>query len=137
MSLSCECECYDDCGQYYEAPKDFTPMTTPNKKCISCNSVINLGSPALDFLQYETCYDDDVCIDCKKESAACENCEENGGCIDNKRDLGTDYMCEDCGEIYLNLSVIGYCIPIWDQSMQDFLAEYHQLTGFVKPSTLL
>ena len=36
------------------------------------------------------------------------------------------FACEDCGEIYLNLEELGYCVDI-SENMNDLLAEYREL----------
>ncbi len=38
-------------------------------------------------------------------------------------------MCEKCGEIYFNLSNIGYCICLGD-NMNELLSEYWKLINF-------
>jgi hypothetical protein len=38
-------------------------------------------------------------------------------------------MCERCGEIYLNLNALGYCMVPTDE-MTEALREYHEISGF-------
>jgi hypothetical protein len=38
-------------------------------------------------------------------------------------------MCERCGEIFLNLSDIGYCLDIMDD-MRENLKEYQYVTSW-------
>jgi hypothetical protein len=44
------------------------------------------------------------------------------------------YMCSKCGEIFLNLDSLGYCIDIENDTMTKLLKEYHNLTGFERVS---
>jgi len=43
--------------------------------------------------------------------------------------IASMYLCPECGEIWLNLTDVGYCIPP-DDDMKICLQEYHQITGF-------
>lgn len=123
MGLSCECSDYDDDGEavYIEPNTDFTKLATiRRRRCCSCKKLIDIGADTIQIDRYRSANDD---------------IEER--IYRGPVPLAYWYLCGECGEIYLNLSDIGYCMSIGEQSMQEFLAEYHQLTGFVKPSTLL
>jgi len=116
MSLSCSCYEYDGEGVFWYPPDWFVNLTTKRRKrCLSCNSLINLNTPCLEFPYYSGCKDD---IEYRIH-----------GDVEIRR--GTYRLCESCGEIYLNLSSIGYCLDI-SNSMVEYLKEYHELTGFKK-----
>jgi hypothetical protein len=43
--------------------------------------------------------------------------------------LADQFMCQKCGEIYFNLTELGYCINLGDE-MTELMSEYWKLTGF-------
>ena len=47
----------------------------------------------------------------------------------DEKELASWYLCGDCGERYLNLQALGYCISL-DDNMQELLEEYWSETGF-------
>ena len=118
MSLSCSCPDFspENPGDWwYFIPSDFSKLKTDKRKrCCSCNELINIGSDCLDFWRERLPYT--------------EIEERISGEIIQISSL---YMCETCGEIYLNLSDLGYCIDI-KSNMQKCLEEYHAITGFKK-----
>jgi hypothetical protein len=44
--------------------------------------------------------------------------------------MADHFQCERCGEIYLNLTAIGYECLVPSENMEDSLKEYHELSGF-------
>jgi hypothetical protein len=44
--------------------------------------------------------------------------------------MASKYMCKKCGESFLNLNDLGYCITLGD-NMKETLEEYWDLTGFM------
>jgi len=44
--------------------------------------------------------------------------------------LAPDRICEDCGEIFLNLCSVGYECLSPRHKMADYLAQYHEKTGW-------
>jgi hypothetical protein len=46
--------------------------------------------------------------------------------------LANYYLCEPCGEIFLNLEDLGYCLDI-TENMNECFEEYWELTGFKPP----
>ena len=97
MSLSCDCS--DDYDFYYEPPNDYKTIDK-DKKCCSCKQEIKAGELLLEFNYFE--------ID--------EDLEE-----EYRR---SDFMCEKCGDIYLSLEELGFCINL-GYSMEALLNEYH------------
>jgi len=101
------CSCGGDYDWYYNAPEDFIKFKPKRRKrCCSCGELINIGSDCLEFDRYKISeYGDEIY-------------------------LASKFMCEKCGEIFLNLSDLGYCLTIGIYSMQECLEEYWELTGF-------
>jgi len=114
--LSCSCSDFspEDPGDWwYFIPNDFTKLETHRRRrCCSCNQLIDIGSDCLDFWRERLPYTE------IEERISGEEIA-----------ISSLYMCESCGEIYLNLSAIGYC-PDIKNNMQECLSEYHKLTGF-------
>lgn len=104
MSLSCECDCNMDDG-WYIPEQDFSSSLC-HQKCRSCNCDIQAGTELLAFelWRYDQETDDEICY-------------------------GYYYHCEACGEIFMNLEALGYCMYT-NNHMPTLLREYHELTGF-------
>lgn len=116
MPLSCECGYDYDADWWYYSPDDFTPMYEfkRRKRCHSCKKLIDAETPCLVF---------------RCERAAKTDIEENiYGC---EVPLANKYFCERCGEIFLNLTALKFCINLEDK-MEDLLSDYHEMTGFRK-----
>jgi len=113
--LTCTCWEDEDAQWFYFEPKDFSKLdTSRRKRCCSCKRLINIGSDILKFTRERPCRDEvEDSIYGEGELVPIAPC----------------YMCETCGEIYLNLSDIGYCLDI-SESMQEYLKEYQGVTGF-------
>jgi len=101
MGLSCSCG--GDYGYYYFPPVDFSimPERSRRTRCFSCGKFLNKND---EVLKFDCCRGDDV-------------------------EMAPKFYCSRCGEIYFNLSDIGYCITLGER-MEDLLAEYHELSGF-------
>ena len=96
----------------------FVPVNLKKpKRCISCSELINLGSVSLEFERERQPY-----------SEVEEKINGEGELIP----MGSWYMCEKCGEIYLNLEALGYCLNPKD-CMKSALKEYWELTEFIPP----
>lgn len=111
------CYCYNDDYDYMYSPDEFFKEleTKRSRKCCSCNVRIPVGEQALKFdMSRRPLYDIEERI------------------YGEEVPLAAKYMCESCGEIFLNLHALNYCLDI-ESSMQEALKEYHKLTGFVKP----
>jgi len=68
-----------------------------------------------------------ICLkfDCFREP----NCDYEESRFGDEVPMAYKYMCESCGEIFLNLADLGYCITLGD-NMRDLLMDYWDLTGF-------
>jgi len=113
--LSCDCDYYpEDPGDVvWFPPADFTMLqTSKRKRCKSCKRLINIGEECLEF---------------KKERVPYSEIEER--IYGDMVQIASFYMCKECGEIFLNLDALGYCLDI-TQPMADHLSEYHEITGF-------
>ena len=105
--LSCSCSEWDGDGWYYETPSGFTTFRRRRRKrCISCKELIEKGSDCLEFQIFRG-PDDEI--------------EEN--IHGDEVQIASKYHCEKCGEIFLNLSDIGYCLDITN-SMELYMDEY-------------
>lgn len=114
--LSCECYDWDGEGWGYYCPEDFTTLNTKRRRrCLSCKELIEIGSPCLEFERHR--YPQN------------EIEERIHGDWDVEIPIAPYWMCEKCGEKYLNLHNIGYCIEI-PQDMRELMKEYWELTGF-------
>jgi len=117
MSLSCDCnfdssEC--EPGQsYYYYPNDFSKLNTKKRhRCVSCKSLIDVGSDVLEI---------------ERERVAYDLIEER--IKGETYTISSHYICETCGEIFLNLHAIGYCLDVYSP-MGIALKEYQELIGF-------
>lgn len=110
--LSCSCD-FDSDGWYYYPPNDFKIFDHKRRKrCCSCNKLINQGTQCVEFDRYR---------------APVTDVEER--IRGDEVNLASWFMCENCGEIYFNLSVLGYCMFLGD-SMIGNLEDYWEITGF-------
>lgn len=117
MSLSCSCGEWDGEGWAYNYVDDFVKLNTKRRRrCKSCSTLINIGSDCLRFDRFQHPTDE------LKAAILGEDYEVP---------LASWYFCKSCGEIYFNLTNIGYCLQI-DENMNVCLSEYHKLTGFKK-----
>lgn len=116
MSLSCVCYEWDmEPGSWmYHPPQDFsTFQAKKRKRCVSCNVLIEIWADCLKFDRTRSPYT-----------------EVEERIMGDEILISPLFMCETCGEIYLNLQDIGYCLNLGDD-MRSCLKEYHELTGFV------
>ena len=111
MGLSCSCSDWDGEGWYYiQATEDFTKLSTSRgKRCCSCKELVSIGSDCLKFKRYRGPTSD----------------IEERICGDEVQ-IAPWFMCEKCGEQYMNLEALGYCIYIGD-NMLDLLGEYREM----------
>ncbi|HCY85359.1 MAG TPA: hypothetical protein DHV36_09525 [Desulfobacteraceae bacterium] len=116
MGLSCSCDQeWDGEGVAAYSPTDFTKLETKRRRrCCSCNQLIDVGASCLEF---------------RRVRLAQDEIEERIYGDDNEISLASKYMCEDCGEIFLNLEDLGYCVD-YTECMSAALAEYWEITGF-------
>ena len=122
MTLSCDCDYdYSDCDFWYEQPNDFVKFKgSKDTKCCSCNKLIEKNNTCLEFERYRN-YDEELDdIDDEDEDGEYVDHSNHPVRIDNL------FMCEACGEIYLNLTDIGYCVSI-DDRMSVLMEEYKKM----------
>lgn len=113
--LSCSCDDWDGDGWAWEHPIDFEPLeTSKRKRGCSCKKLIGIGADCLEFERFRYPKND------IEDRIYGEQAEIY---------LASWYMCDKCGEIYLNLDALGYCISI-EIPMREYLAAYHEVTGF-------
>ncbi len=147
MGLSCSCPDYDGDGWEYYPPDDFTTLQTKRRKrakrrkrCKSCKELIDINATCLKFDRQrypnseieDRIYGEGGEVDIASWYM-CENCgdqymnlSELGFCVDGEIDIASWYMCENCGDPYMNLSELGFCVDI-ESNMLDLLKEYQQL----------
>lgn len=107
------CSCSDDLDWWYHPPNDFVKFNaTRNKRCVSCKQFVGFYADCLEF----SCF--------RKPYSFIEEC-----IYGDEVQLANQYLCESCGEIFLNLEALGYCMNLGDNLKED-LKEYWQLTGF-------
>ena len=120
MSLSCSCQEWEGDGwAFWLMNEEFEPFVGKRKKqCCSCGTDIVHLQPCLTF--------------CRGRGPR-NSVEEKiyGDPSDPCVPLAPYHMCEKCGETYLNLVNVGFCVDITDY-MQHDLEDYHELTGFTK-----
>ena len=109
--LTCSCPEYDGDGWYYIPADWFKPLNTARRKrCCSCQTLIDIGSESLEMTRGRASYGQ------VEEKIYGEEIE-----------LASWYMCEVCGEQFLNLEALGYCLDI-TSNMLNCLAEYRELS---------
>ena len=132
MSLSCSCD-YDwdrDYGDwmycFWDSDFDFKPLSsTRSKRCVSCKSLIPVGALCVEFERRRYAYDE---IEARIKGSSPEDNDEP------QIKMAPHYHCERCGEIWLNLTYIGYECLSPTENMEDALKDYHDLSGFQKAS---
>ena len=113
--LSCSCQEWDGDGWGYISEADFSVLATKNRRrCCSCKDLIGVGS---------------MCVKFDRLRNPKNDIEER--IHGDEVHLAAYYLCEKCGEIFLNLDALGYCMDIRGD-MNERLREYHELTGFKK-----
>ena len=110
--LSCSCD-FGDYDEWYDIPQDFSTFNLARRKrCWSCKELIDKKSQCVKFNKY------------RRTKSYIE--ERIYG---DEKQLADWYLCECCGEKYLNLQALGYCILL-GSDLQELLAEYWQENGF-------
>lgn len=124
MGLSCSCSEWDGDGWYWVMARKtiaqgcgnipieeeyFFPLKSKrSKRCCSCNAKILPGQMSLRFNRWR---------------AATEFEQDKLGWDEVK--IAPWFMCESCGEIFLNLDALGYCLDISDH-MPELLDEHRE-----------
>lgn len=111
MTLSCSWD--DEPYEWTESPDDFVamPELPRRKRCCACHKMLSPGEDVLIFPHFRVVKSD---------------IEES--IYGDAKPLANLYHCEKCGEIYLNLEALGYCV--WPPLVLDLIQEYWELTGF-------
>lgn len=107
--LFCE---YDDefADWFYMSPADFSILdTSRRKRCCSCKTLIEKNAVVLKFKRFRY--------------FRTEIEEKIYG--DSEIGIAAWYMCEPCGDQYMNLSSLGFCIDL-EENMFDLLKEYQE-----------
>jgi len=122
--LSCSCD-YDydpEPGETFYTPQqdmDFETLATKRRqRCKSCNSLIDIGATVLrhDRARYpRNDIESKIVLGMPLEDAF--YCNEMIPIADH-------YHCEKCGEIYLNLTSLGFICLMPDEDMEAALKEY-------------
>lgn len=126
MSLSCSCNWEPEpgaiCYSYDSATCDFEKLkTSKRKRCCSCKGLIDIGSLCIRHPRYRYPYNE---IEARITDSDWDLNEEPS------IQMADEYQCEACGEIWLNLTAIGYECLWPGENMQEALKEYHDMTGF-------
>ncbi len=112
--LSCSCS-EDDYSWFYFMPNDFVCLDTKRRRrCCSCRNLIDLKSLCLKIERYrdpKTFVEDKIYEDVGEVP------------------ISPYWLCESCGEIFLNLTEIGYCLDL-GIDLRKYLQEYHEISGF-------
>lgn len=130
MGLSCSCD-YEyefepgEWTYWYEDTSGFIHLeTSRRKRCCSCNDLIDIGSLCVKYPRLRYPYNE---IEARIQT---------GGDLDDSLSeepqipIACHYHCEKCGEIYMNLTDIGYNCLAPCEDMNETLKEYHEITGF-------
>jgi hypothetical protein len=132
MPLSCGCDYESDFDpgdwmyDFEASPHDFETLKTNRaKRCCSCKGLIKVGDICIVYHRCRYPYTD---IESKiRCGCVLDDCFSDPPSIR----VSPHYHCERCGEIWLNLTDIGYeCLGPYE-NMPDALEEYHSLSGFV------
>jgi hypothetical protein len=115
MPLSCSCGEDDGEGIYWYEDEDFAPLDAKRaQRCSSCKSLVKIGEECLTFKRFRFARDD---VEIKIYGE------------DTEIDLAPHHHCAKCGEQYLNLTALGYCVSI-DEDVFEVLSQYWCETGF-------
>lgn len=113
MGLMCECD-----TDWYPVPGDwmwsggsgaYVPLTTKRRKrCCSCKDLIDVGALTIEHPRARV-PDTDIEIKIYGD--------------DGEIPIASDWMCERCGDLYLSLDELGYCVNPRDD-MRELVKEY-------------
>lgn len=126
--LSCSCD-YDwdpepGMWAYCWGHARFEPFNASRRKrCCSCDELIDIGALCIKHPRYRYPYSE---IEAAILGADPDMQEEPPIRISDH------IQCERCGEIWLNLTAVGYECLSPNENMPKALKEYHELTGFTQ-----
>ena len=110
MSLTCHCS--NEYDFYYMRPKNFTTLRTrKRKRCSSCKTLICRGTTVLIFNTW------------REPKTDIEERIYRG-----EVPMARKYMCEKCGDQFMNLSELGFCIDP-TENMFELLQDYQEIYG--------
>lgn len=113
MSLSCDCDTdFDtDYDWYYQRNTEFTPFNLKRRRrCYSCHTLIEIGADCLTFTRHRS---------------PITEIEEKIYGDDFGAPLADWYYCEHCGELYIMLTDLGFCMDLED-NMNRLLLDYQK-----------
>lgn len=104
MSLSCVC---GDYAFYYEVVGEYETFNRARRcRCVSCRELINRGDTVQRFQRW-------------RES----NSDIEDRIYGTEVYLADQFMCERCGDLFLSLHELGFCIDLGDD-MRRLVREY-------------
>lgn len=114
--FSCTCYEWDDAPWVWTLPvNDFVPLNASRRKrCKSCGELIDVGEDCLRFHRHREARDE-IEMDIHNEGYTIR--------------MADYHHCARCGEIFLNLESVGYCLDI-ESDMREAMREYWEMTGF-------
>jgi ferredoxin len=109
MPLSCYCDDYGD--WFHEPPDDYSTLDTKRcRKCASCRERIPVGALVLKMFRYHFPRDE-------------IQQRIYGYCDDAQIPMASRYLCERCGDLYLSLTELGYCLNL-GEDMRELVRDY-------------
>jgi hypothetical protein len=109
--LSCYCVEWDGDGVGWNVPNNFTNLNTKKgRRCQSCKTIIKPGNTCLEFERFRYPQSE---IELKIYSE------------EEELPMASHYLCEHCGEIFINLDDMKFCITPYE-NMDELLKEYQQ-----------
>lgn len=131
MSLSCSCD-YDyqfypgEWSYFFSNNEDFILLDTVRaKRCCSCGKLVKVGELCIKYKRYRYPYTE------VESRIVCGGRDLEDAFNDEPSIRISDHIhCEWCGEMYLNLTAIGYECLAPCEDMRTSLKEYHELSGF-------
>ena len=107
MPLSCYCD--DDGDWFHEPPDDYSVLDTKrSRKCASCHDRIPIGALVLKMRCWHFPRDE---------------IEQRIYHEDTELDMAPRYLCERCGDLYLSLTELGFCLNL-GEDMRELVRDY-------------
>lgn len=112
--LSCSYRDEENASWFFIPPNDFTLFEGPKRKrCCSCKELISIGALSLKF-------------SCHRPPK--NEIEDRIYGEDGEIPIANKFLCEKCGDQFMNLEALGFCIDITENIM-DLLQEYVENYG--------
>ena len=111
MPLTCGCDFDTEYAWYYAVPSDYTVMPERKRRarCQSCSSLIGTGDITLVFPRGRPA-----------------NCDYEIARFGEEHDsvpLSPHYLCETCGDLFLSLTELGFCVSP-EEDQRELVKEY-------------